>query len=142
MIKAVSLPVLKPGFCLSYFRPCFQLPMASSRISHSAATSHSAHGSLFQAGFSFQADIYTPEADCRWVRRGPWPFWAGRMLSEVWRTCVLTRRDLHPPLPDRRCFLTQNCEYGRFNYFSGNCIKKFIQINIDINEADISTLGQ
>ena len=112
MIKAVSLPVLKPGFCLSYFQPCFQLPMASSRISHSAATSHSAHGSLFQAGFSFQADIYTPEADCRWVRRGPWPFWAGRMLSEVWRTCVLTRRDLHPTFQTDGAFSPRTVSMG------------------------------
>lgn len=30
--------VLKLGFCLSYFQPCFQLPLASDKISHSAAT--------------------------------------------------------------------------------------------------------
>lgn len=90
--NTVSLPVLKPGFCLSYFRPCFQLPLASGRISHSAATSHYCPRLPFFRQASSRQTIYRPEADCRWGRRSPWPFWAGRMLWEVWCT---TRQDLH-----------------------------------------------
>lgn len=101
-----------------------------------------AHGSLFQAGFSFQADIYTARGRLQMGEVRPLALLGWKDALGVWCTCILTRQDLHPTFQTDSA-LIQNCEYGRFNYFPGNCIQKFIQINIDIKEAaDIFILGQ
>jgi hypothetical protein len=49
----VPIPVLKLGCCLSYFWPCFQLLLASGRISHSLPLLITACCSLFREGFSW-----------------------------------------------------------------------------------------
>lgn len=100
------MSVLKLGFCLSYFWPCLQLPLASGRLSHLAATSH------YCPLLPLLVRLLPPG----WLTRDAAPAFLSQVDAVGSRVYLgLIRQGLLPHLSERKYFLP--CECRRFHCF-------------------------